>query len=87
MVLSALNTKFLTLLEEIRMNSHTTISLLQHLINSNKDQDQFDLDFSNRLPVCSLQELELLDTDSKSPDIRGRLVLLFSCIVFNHRPN
>jgi hypothetical protein len=65
------------LLEEIRLNSRTTISLLQQLITNKNTDDRGECEFRDRLSVCSLEELELLDTDSKAADIRGKLVSTF----------
>jgi hypothetical protein len=75
---TAVDRKILMLLEEIRINSRSTISLLQQLIAIKNNECQSEENLRDRLPVSSLEELELLNTDSKSTEFRGQLVCMQS---------
>lgn len=76
----------LELLAEIKLNSQTTITLLQQLSSSREADSMADTELGRRLPVVSVEELELVNSDAANTDMRGRLVrmhILYS-ISFTH---
>jgi hypothetical protein len=89
-IYAAVDRKVLDLLEEIKLNSQTTITLLQHLLSSREVDSLADTELGRRLPVSSVEELELVNSDAAHTDMRGRLVRanilhLISCNVLQTR--
>jgi hypothetical protein len=73
---TAFERKMLTLMEELRLNCRTSISLLQQMITNRTNEEICESIFRDRLPVCTMEELILLNDDVRSIDIRGQMVRL-----------
>jgi hypothetical protein len=67
------------LLEQIKLQGQTVIALQQQLLTTRNEQETLGpTNIEQRLPVTTLEELELLNTDAMTADICGSLVIAFS---------
>ena len=78
-LLTAVERKFLTLLEEIRQQGQTIIHLQQQLLNARNLEGQPPSTLSGRLPAVTVEELQLINTEAADRDVHGGLV----CYIFS----
>lgn len=76
-MLTVIDRKFLSLLEEIRQQNQTIIHLQQQILDVRNKDGQPPCELDGRLPASTTEELKLIDAEAADNNILGGLVCIY----------